>query len=137
VTYASRGNYCYLSKVEHLYRTMPSQSPHPDTTPLVRIVPSLANRQNQQKHGPSGNSLLPPGRRRVSLPVGERASSRGGRSVGSTIQGQNSTLSSSLNNSRVADMTELVTSTPSPTLRQSINTATAMLSTSSYSTLKA
>ena len=77
--------------VEHLYRNMPSQSTHPDKTPVLRNVRCLANRQNQQKRGPSGNSQLPPPMRRVSVPAGERDSSQGGSSVRSTIQGQNST----------------------------------------------
>jgi hypothetical protein len=78
---------------------MPSRSPHPDTTPVVRNVRSLANCQNQQKRGPSGNSQLPHAKRRVSVPAGERDFSQGGSFVPSTIQGQNSTPSSSLNNS--------------------------------------
>jgi len=41
---------------------------------------------------------------------------------------------SSLNNSRVADITQCVASTPSATLRQSINTPTATPGTSSHST---
>ena len=113
---------------------MPSQSTHPDTTPVVRNVRSLANRQNQQKRGPSGNSQLPPPKRRVSVPAGERDSSQGGSSVRSTIQGQNSTPSSSLNNSRVADITQRVTSTPSATQRLSIITPTATPGTSSRNT---
>ena len=113
---------------------MPSQSTHPDTTPVVRNVRSLANRQNQQKRGPSGNSQLPPAKRRVSVPAGERDSSQGGSSVRSTIQGQNSTPSSSLNNSRVADITERVTSTLSATQRRSIITPTATPGTSSRNT---
>jgi hypothetical protein len=113
---------------------MPSQSPHPDTTPVVRNVRSLANRQNPQKRGPLGNSQLPPAKRRVSVPAGERDTSQGGSSVPSTIQGQNSTPLSSLNNSRVADITQRVASTPSATLRRSINTPTATPVTSSRST---
>jgi hypothetical protein len=113
---------------------MHSQSSHPDTTPVVRNVRSLANRQNQQKRGPSGNSQLPPAKRRVSVPVGERDSSQGESSVPSTIQGQNSTPSSSLNNSRVADINQRVTSTPSATQRRSTNTPTATPGTSSRST---
>jgi hypothetical protein len=113
---------------------MPSQSTHPDTTPVVRNVRSLANRQNQQKRGPSGNSQLPPPKRRVSVPAGERDSSQGGSSVRSTIQRQNSTPSSSLNNSRVADITQRVTSTPSATQRRSIITPTATPGTSSRNT---
>ena len=113
---------------------MPSQSPHPDTTLVVRNVRSFANCQNQQKHGPSGNSQLLPAKRRVSVPVGERDSSQGESSVPSTMQGQNSTPSSSLNNSRVADITQRVTSTPSATQRLSIITPTATPGTSSRNT---
>jgi len=113
---------------------MPSQSRHLDTTPVVRNVRSLANRQNQQKRGPSGNSQLPPAKRRVSVPAGERDSTQGGSSVASTIQGQNSIPSSSLNNSCVADISQRVASTPSATQRRSINTPTATPVTSSRST---
>jgi len=113
---------------------MPSQSPHPDTTPVVRNVRSLSNRQNQQKHGHSGNSQLPPAKRRVSVPAGERDSSQGGSFVSSTIQGQNSTPSSSLNNSRVADITQRVAATPSTTQRPSMITPTATPGTSSCNT---
>jgi len=67
VAYACRKNYSYLLKVEHLYRILPSQSPHPDMTPVVRNVRSPAHRQNQQKRGPSGNSQLPPATRRISV----------------------------------------------------------------------
>jgi hypothetical protein len=113
---------------------MPSQSPHPDMTPVVRNVRSLANRQNQQKRGPSGNSQLPPAKSRVSVPAGERDTSQGRSFVPSTIQGQNSTPSSSLNNSRVAAITQLVASTPSTTQRRSIITLTATPGTSSRNT---
>jgi hypothetical protein len=91
VAYACRGYYSYLLKVEHLFRNMPSQSPHPDTTTVVRNVGSLANRQNQQMRGPSGKSQLLPAKRRVSVPACERDSSQGGSFVPSTIEGQNST----------------------------------------------
>jgi hypothetical protein len=110
---------------------MPSQSPHSVTSPVVQNVRSLSNRQNQQKRGPSGNSQLPPAKRRVSVLDGNRDSSQGGSSVASTIQGQNSTPSSSLNNSRVADITERVTSTQFTTQRRSIITPTATPVTSS------
>jgi len=53
---------------------------------------------------------LRPARRRVSVPAGKSDSSQGGSSVASSIQGQNSTPSSSLNNSRVADITQRVAS---------------------------
>jgi hypothetical protein len=113
---------------------MDSQSPHPDTTAVVRHIRSLVNRQNQIKRGLLGNSQLPPVKRRLSVPVGERDSSERGSSVPSTIQGQNSTPSLSLNNSRFADMNQCVTSTPSTTRRRSINTPTATPVTSSHST---
>jgi len=103
---------------------MPSPSPHPDTTLVVRNVRSLVNCQNQQKRGPSANSELPPAKRRVSVPAGERDSSQGGSSVPSKIQGTNSTPSSSLNNSRIADVTQPVTSTPFAIQRRSIITST-------------
>jgi len=134
VAYACTGNYSYILNVEHQYRTMPSQSPHLDTTPVVLNVRSLANRQNQQKRGLSGNSQLPPATRCVSVPAGERDSTQGGSSVASTIQGQNSVPSSSLNNSRVADISQRVTSTQSARQRWSINTPTATPVTSSHST---
>jgi hypothetical protein len=113
---------------------MGSQRSHPDTTVVVRNVRSLANCQIQQTRGPLGNSQLPPAKRRVSIPVGERDSSQGESSVPSTIQGQNSTPSSSLNNSRVADIHQRVTSTPSATQRRSTNTPTATPGTRSHST---
>jgi len=51
--------------------------------------------------------------------------------VASTIQGQNSTPSSSLNNSRVADITQRVTSTQFATQRRSIITPTTAPDTTS------
>ena len=110
---------------------MTSQSTHPDTTPVVQYDRSHANRHNQQKGGPSGNSQLPPAKRRIAVPAGERDSSQGRSFVPSTIQGQNSTPPSSLNNSRVADISQCVTSTQSTTQRRSIITPTATLGTSS------
>jgi len=95
---------------------------------------NFANHQNQQNLRPSRNSQLPPGRRPISVPVGERDSSQGDSSVHSTIQGQNSTPSSSLNNSHVADINQRVTSTPSATQRRQIITPTLMPGTSSRST---
>jgi len=108
---------------------MPCQSTYPVTSLVVQNVRGLANHQNQQMRGPSGNSQLPPAMRRVSVPAGERDSSQGVSSVASTIQGQNSTLSSLLNNSRVADIT------PSARQRRSIITPTAKQGTSSRNTL--
>jgi hypothetical protein len=113
---------------------MHSQTSHPDTTPVVRNVRSLPNPQNHEKRGPSGNSQLPPAKRRVSVLVGEGDSSQGEISVPSTIQGQNSTPSSSLNNSCVADINQRVTSTPSATQQRSTNTPTATPGTRSHST---
>jgi hypothetical protein len=80
------------------------------------------------------NSQLPPDKRRVSVPAGERDSSQGGSCIASTIQGHNSTPSSSLNNSSVADITQRVTSTPSATQRRSIITPTTTPGTSSHNT---
>jgi len=111
---------------------MPSQRPHPETTAVLRNVLSLANRQNQQTPGPSGNSQLPPARRCISLLAGERDSSQGRSSIASTILGQNSTRSSSLNISRIADIPQHMTSTPSATQRRSIHTATATPSTPAH-----
>jgi hypothetical protein len=68
------------------------------------------------------------------MPAGDMDTSQGGSSVPSTIQGQNSTPLSSLNNSHVADITQCVACTPSARLRRSINTPTAMPVTSSRST---
>ena len=113
---------------------MLSKSPHPVTSPVVRNVQSLSNRQNQQTRGPSGYSQLPPAQRRVSVPAGERDSSQRGSSIASTIQGQNSTPSSSLNNSRVADITQRVIFTPSATQRRSVITPTSTPGTSSRNT---
>jgi hypothetical protein len=113
---------------------MPSRSPHPGIPRVVCNVQSVANCQNQQYRKPSGNAQRPPAEKCVSVPAGERDSSQAGSSVATTIQGQNSTPSSSLNNSRVADITQRVTSTPSATKRQSINTPTTMPVTSSHST---
>jgi len=113
---------------------MPSQNPHPDTTPVVQNGRNLTTCPTQQKRGPSGNSQLPPAKGRVSVPAGERDSSQGRSSVPSTIQSQNSTPSSSLNNSRVADITQPVTSTLSATQRRSIITPTTTPGTSSHNT---
>jgi len=113
---------------------MHSQSAHPDTTPVVRNVGSFAHCQPQEKRGRSGNSQHPPAKSCISAPVGERDSSQGESSIPSTLQGQNSTPSSLLNNSRVADINQCVTSTPAATLRRSTSTSTAMPCTCSRST---
>jgi hypothetical protein len=60
---------------------MPSQGPHPITTPVIRNVRGLANRPNHQKCAPSVNSQLLPAKRRVSVPAGGRDSSQGGSSI--------------------------------------------------------
>jgi hypothetical protein len=113
---------------------MPYQSHHLDTTPVVRNVRSLANRQIQQKCGPSEVFQLPPVKRRISVLAGERNSTQRGSSVASTIEGQNSIPSSLLNNSRIADITQCVTSTPPAIQPQFIITPTATPVTSSRST---
>jgi hypothetical protein len=104
---------------------MPSQSPHLDTTPVVRNDRSLANSQNQRNPAPTVNSQLPHAERRISVPAGKRDSTQGGSSVASTIQVHNCIPSSSLKKAHVADITQCVTSTPSGTQRRSINTPTA------------
>jgi len=83
--------------------------------------------------GPPGNSQLPPAESLISVPAGKRDSSPGGSSVASTIQGYNSIPTSSLNNSRIADIMQRATSTLSVTQRQSINTATTMQVASTHS----
>jgi len=113
---------------------MPYQIPHADTTTVVWNVQSVANGQNRQNRGPSGNAQLPTAKRPVSVPAGKRDSSRGGSSVPSTIQHQNPTPSSSLNNSRIEEITQRVTSTPSTTQRWSIITPTATPDPSSRNT---
>jgi len=107
---------------------MASQSPHPVTSPVVQDVQSHATRQNQYTRWPFRNSKPNPGKRRVSVLAGVREYSQGGSSVASIIQGQNSTPSSSLNNSRIADITL------SATQRQSIITTTTTPGTSSHNT---
>jgi hypothetical protein len=79
-------------------------------------------------------SHLPHAKRRVSVEAGEKDSSQGVSSVGSTIQGQNDTPLSSLNNSRVAYITQRATSTPSATQQQSMITPTSTLGTTSRNT---
>jgi hypothetical protein len=117
VAHACRGYYSYLVNVNNLYRNMPSQSPPSDTTPVLRNGRSLANFPNQQKRGPSGNSQLPPAKRCVAIPGGERDYSHGGSSVPATIQGQNCTPSTLLNKSGITDITQRVASTPSAIMR--------------------
>jgi len=78
--------------------------------------------------GPLGKPQGPPAERRVAVPAGKRDSSPGGSSVVSTIQGQISTSSSSLNDSRVTNITL------STAQRWSILTPTATPGTSSRNT---
>jgi len=113
---------------------MPDQSTHPVMCPVVRNDQRFANGPTQQPCGPAGNSELPPARRRVSVPAGKRYYSQGRSSVASTIEGQNSTPLSWLNNSRIADITQYVSSSPSATQRRSILTPTATPGTSSHHT---
>jgi len=111
IAYACRGTDSFILNVEHLHRTMPSQRPLPDTTPVA------GNDQKKQMCTLSGDARLPPARRRVFAPAGDMDSSQAGSSVASTIQCQNSSLVSSLNNSGVAGITPCVTSTQSATQR--------------------
>jgi len=113
---------------------MPSQNLHPVTSPVVRNIRSLANRQNHQQHSRSGNSQLRPAKRRVSVQAGEMDSSHRASSMTSPIQGQNSTPSSSPHNCRVADITQHLTSIPSTRQRQTMITPTATLGRSSRHT---
>jgi len=112
---------------------MPSHSTHPDTTRILRKVRSRANRHNQQKRGPMGNSQLPLTKLSVSILAGECHSSRGGSSIASTLQRRNSAPSSSLNNPCVADITQLVASTVSATEGRSMKTPTAAPGITSHS----
>ena len=73
---------------------------------IVRINKSLTLQANAQ---------LPHAKRHVSVPAGARDSFQGGSCVASTIQGQNSTPSSLLNNCRFADITQRGTSILSAT----------------------
>jgi len=120
--------------VEHPYWMMHFRSPHLVTSLVVRNVGSLAIHHNQQKRGPSGNSQLPPAEKPISVPAAERDHSRGASSVASTIQGQISTPSSSLNNPHVADIAQRVTSTPSDTQWRAIITPTATPGSGSHYT---
>jgi len=134
IAYACTDYWSDILNVDHVSRSMPSQGAYPDTTPVIQNVDSLVNCQNRQMRGPLGNSELPPAKRRISLLAVERDSSQGWSSVASTIQSKNSTPSSSLNNSHIADITQRITSTSSATQRRSISTPTTMSGTSSRST---
>jgi len=81
----------HILNVEHQYQTIPSQTPHPHMTQVVRNVQSLRNHQNQQLCGLWGNYLLPPTKTHSSVPDGGGDSSHEGSSLPSSIQGQNST----------------------------------------------
>jgi hypothetical protein len=82
-----RGNDSDSLNVEHPYRMKTSHGLHPVTSPVIQNVRSLANRQNLQKLGSSGNAQCPPAKRRVSVPAGERDSVQRGSSVASTLEG--------------------------------------------------
>jgi len=73
-------------------------------------------------------------REAVSVLAAERDSSQVWSFVRSTIQGPNSTHSSSLNNSRVADITQRMACTPSTTQPRLTITTTATPDTSSHNT---
>jgi len=120
--------------MEHQYRTMPSERPHPGMITVVQNVRSLATRQREHKSEHSGNSEQPTAKRCISVLAGEGDSSQGTSSITSTIQGQNSTPSSLLNNSRVAVITQHVTSTLSTTQQWSVYTPTDTPGVSSRST---
>jgi hypothetical protein len=113
---------------------MPSKDTDPDSTLLIQNVRNLVNRHNHQKCGLLWNTQRLPPKRRISVPADVMYSSQGGSSVPSTIQGQNSTPSSWLIDSLVADNTQGVTCTPSTTQRWSLCTPTATPGTSSRNT---
>jgi len=121
--------------LKYILLMMPSHSPHTDMTPVIRNVQTLPKLRMEKMRGPSGSSQLPPAKRHSSVQAGVRYSSHRGSSIASTIQDQNSTPSSALNNCSVADMPQCVTSTPSAIQRQVIHTPTATLGTRCRSTL--
>jgi hypothetical protein len=104
---------------------MPYEIPHPDMTPVIQNVLRLVHCLIQQLREASGNSQPLPGKWCVSILAGERDSTQGGSSVVSTIEGTNSSPSSSLNNSRMADISQRVNSTLSGRLQWSINAPTS------------
>jgi len=112
---------------------MPSQSRHPDRTADLRNVGTTANSQNHQILGHSGDSQHRPAKGCIWVPACESNSSDEGSSIASTIQGQNSTPSSSLKKSHVADITNCMAFTPAATQQRSISTPTAIPSTSYHS----
>jgi hypothetical protein len=81
---------------------------------LAKIQPRSYKIQHQGT--PSGNSKLPAAKRRVTVLASERDTSQSASSVHSTMPGQNSTPSSSVNNSHVADITQCMASTLHATL---------------------
>jgi hypothetical protein len=85
IAYARRGNYSSILNVEHLCTTLPSQSPHPDATPDVGIVQSLANQQYRKHRGHEWNFELPPAKRQVAAPPGDKDSSEGVYLIASTM----------------------------------------------------
>lgn len=113
ISYVRKDNFTSILNLEHLYRTMPSHNPHPDMTPVIRNIHRLENSQIQLMSGPSWNSPLPPAKRCVSVFGGKWDSSEQRSSVASPIESKKSTPSSLLNNSRIADMTQCLTSTAS------------------------
>jgi len=128
IVYAFRGISSYMFNIKHLYRAMPSQSPHQELTPVIRNGQSLAVFENQQKSTTSGNSQHPHAQRCVFVPAGKREFC----SLYNQ-RGQNSTPSSLLKNSCIADIPQPMAFTAPTTEWQSISTATAMLGTSSHS----
>jgi len=128
VTYACRDNYSYSHNVEQPQQMMPSQCPHPVTSPSVQTVWSLAHCQKHHKRGPTGNSQPPPAKRHFSVAAAAMDYSQRWSSIPSKLGGRNSTLSSSQTNSRVADITQ------STTQWQSINIPTATAGTISSNT---
>jgi len=113
---------------------MHSHSPQPNRTLVRRNVRSIVDRRNEHNGEPSGNCQLPPAKRWISVLPGNGDSPQWGSFVSSTIPGDNSTPSSSLNTSLVADVNQRGTSTPSATQQHSMNTPTTMPGTSSHST---
>jgi len=113
---------------------MHSQSSHPCTTPDVRDIGCVPNHLNHQQHGRSGNFPIRPIETRISVRDRQWSSSQGGSSVASTNRGQNSTLSSFLNNSHLPAINQHVTLTQSTRQGRRINTPTTKLGTRSHST---
>jgi hypothetical protein len=101
---------------------------------VVQNVQHFADHPKHEMCRPSGNSQLLPGNHNVSGPAGKRDSSEAESSICCTIRGRNSTRSSLLNNSHLADITQHVTFTQSASQLSSIDSPTAMLGTSSHST---